>query len=466
MKKTVDYKLFINAEHDIIYANLAIPFKKYQDSINQQFAVYLAENWKKFNLLKSPPPITDPIPKPPVFDENTPKPKPQEIPVIKPQPPAPQPKPLPEEKPVPPPPAPQPIEQYPLKTVFFGTNISLKEVPKSTIHLTGISEKQVANYWLALAKLPYYGEWKSEALRLKDELHLNDWGLYLLVNKLFSIYFPQGNNNEQVIFSVFMLNQLSYRAKIGRTENELVLLAAFKQKAYGIFFILDKTKYWVLHSDRKIFSSVQTCEIDYEAAKNDMDLSVRTIPKFSVNVRTKTLLNKPIQYNENRIAFDNTYPLVEFSVYAEAALDETLWKSIETQLKPNISGKSETEAVNWLLHFVQNAFQYKTDEDQYGYEKWNFAEETIASQFSDCDDRAILFAQLVRRLLRLPVVLVSYPNHLATAVKFSNPAVVGDNVTVNGEKYLICDPTYTGADFGMSMPELLGTPVEITMLKQ
>jgi len=35
-------------------------------------------------------------------------------------------------------------------------------------------------------------------------------------------------------------------------------------------------------------------------------------------------------------------------------------------LKPNLQGMSELEAVNFLLRFVQTAFDYKTDDQQFG----------------------------------------------------------------------------------------------------
>ncbi|MDR3296686.1 MAG: hypothetical protein LBS94_00425, partial [Prevotellaceae bacterium] len=105
-------------------------------------------------------------------------------------------------------------------------------------------------------------------------------------------------------------------------------------------------------------------------------------------------------------------------------------------------------------------------DEQFGYEKWNFAEETIASDYSDCDDRAILFAQLVRRLLGMPVVLVYYPGvHLAAAVHFDNPAASGDYILVDSKKYLICDPTYSNADIGMAMPQLRETAVEVRKIR-
>ena len=164
--------------------------------------------------------------------------------------------------------------------------------------------------------------------------------------------------------------------------------------------------------------------------------------------------------------FYATLPCVSFAVYGQAALDPVFLKSVERQLAPALQGMTQEAAINYLLHFVQYAFQYKTDEEHFGYEKWFFAEETIASSYSDCEDRSILFTQLVRHLLKMPIVLVYYPGrHLATAVRFSNTDTTGDYITVDGTKYLLCDPTYIGADLGMGMPQLMGIPIEIIKLK-
>ena len=72
--------------------------------------------------------------------------------------------------------------------------------------------------------------------------------------------------------------------------------------------------------------------------------------------------------------------------------------------------------------------------------------------YCDCEDRAVLYSYLVRNLLKLDVVLLDYPNHIATAVCF-NENVSGDFVTVEGKKYIVCDPTYIGASIGKAMPQ-------------
>ena len=82
-----------------------------------------------------------------------------------------------------------------------------------------------------------------------------------------------------------------------------------------------------------------------------------------------------------------------------------------------------------------------------------FADESMYYPYCDCEDRSVLFSRLVRDLMNLDVVLIYYPGHLATAVKFSQP-VNGDYITYDGDRYTICDPTYINAPVGMTMPDM------------
>jgi hypothetical protein len=446
-------------------------FKSYRDSLNREFAVFLEKTWQTYPLTKPKPPIDKPIPEPPVYDPTAPRPEPQKVPVVTPQP-AP-----PEPAPTPPAPKPTPApeeDKYPVKTSFFGTPVSLKAIAQPAAHLTGVSEKEVAAYWLALSQMPYL-DWTSEAMRIKTALLLNDWGLYQLLKKLFDVYIPNGARNEQTVFVVFMLNELGYRAQIGRSGNELLSLIAFSDMVYNtMYFTFGKSegRYSVINPSHKELSSVQSCAINYPeaATKGNMNLLLQTTPRLAVHKQSKALKSEKeaytMEYNKNMVDFYTTYPLTAFNLYADAPIEAIAKSSIEKLIEPHIKNKSQEEAVNWRLHFVQMKFVYKTDDEQFGYEKWNFAEETIASDYSDCDDRAILFAQLVRRLLGMPVVLIYYPGvHLATAVQFDNSATSGDYIMIEGKKYLICDPTYINANLGMAMPDLRNVAVEIKKVK-
>ena len=89
-----------------------------------------------------------------------------------------------------------------------------------------------------------------------------------------------------------------------------------------------------------------------------------------------------------------------------------------------------------ILDYVQHSFNYSTDQDQFGKEKYFFCEENFYYPKNDCEDRAILLSWLVRRLVGLDVVLLHYPNHLCTAVRFTTNEAHGDYLTIDGERSL------------------------------
>ncbi|MDE5869153.1 MAG: hypothetical protein K2H18_02880, partial [Muribaculaceae bacterium] len=171
-----------------------------------------------------------------------------------------------------------------------------------------------------------------------------------------------------------------------------------------------------------------------------------------------------VSVNKNLIDFYNDYPLnSHWNLYAKASLSDYLKKQVYPKLQEEIAGKDDVEAAGILLHFVQTAFDYKTDEEQFGIERSFFPDETFAYPFCDCEDRAILFATLVKELIGLDAVLIHYPGHLASAVKF-NGDVAGDYFNINGDKYIVCDPTYINAGVGMAMRQYKDSSAEIIRL--
>ena len=147
-----------------------------------------------------------------------------------------------------------------------------------------------------------------------------------------------------------------------------------------------------------------------------------------------------LEYTTNKALMDfyGSYPRMEWQDYTLTPTDKATSEKIMATFRPLLAGKSETEAVNMILNFVQTAFTYGYDDEIWGGDRPFFADETL--YYPNCEDRSILFSQLVRMLTKNDVVLLYYPNHLATAVRF-NSDIQGDYVTVDGRKYLVCDPT-------------------------
>jgi hypothetical protein len=79
-----------------------------------------------------------------------------------------------------------------------------------------------------------------------------------------------------------------------------------------------------------------------------------------------------------------------------------------------------------------------------------FAQETLYYNKSDCEDRAILYAYLIKELFNIEVIGVKYKDHMATALHIP---IRGDAISENSKRFVIADPTYINANIGQSMPK-------------
>ena len=179
-----------------------------------------------------------------------------------------------------------------------------------------------------------------------------------------------------------------------------------------------------------------------------------------------------VSADESLINFFVTYPssmlddnfCTRWSFYANTPMSERVKKQLYPSLKNAVQGKSQHEAANMLLNFVQTAFVYEYDDKVWGSDRAFFAEESLFYPYCDCEDRSILFSRLVRDLLGLKVLLVYYPGHLATAVHFTE-SVTGDYISLDNQKYVVCDPTYIGAPVGATMPDMDNESAKVILLK-
>ena len=115
--------------------------------------------------------------------------------------------------------------------------------------------------------------------------------------------------------------------------------------------------------------------------------------------------------------------------------------------------KTEKERVAMLLKFVQDAFPYKLDMEQFGREKYFFPDETLHYPYSDCEDRAVFLVKLIYLYTNLTAVGLEYSDHVSVAVKLDEP-IMGSYVVFKNDRYYICDPTFIGAGLGMAMDEM------------
>jgi hypothetical protein len=430
-------------------------YSDFRDKANAEYAEFMRRAWEMYRPLPAlpVPPSPDPV-APPVIDpikepRNEPVPFEEIIPLPQPVPP---PQPV---YPIPLPPA--PIEEQ-FSFLFYNTGCTVRLQFGSQIRLPDLSEETVSSAWETLSG-SRYNNVITDCLDLRRRLNLCDWAYIQLVKEMSEKYYETPDSNEAALFQMYILTQSGYKVRMARTDNRLTLLIPSLNTIYEYTYLnVDGIRYYVM--DKSLSNNtfyVFDCEFPGErfislqlgqpalsvAETEGKEFVSSRYPDIKVTVKT----------NRNLIDFFNSYPISsEWNLYSEASISSTLKDSLYPVLRQTVSGKSETEAANRLINFVQTAFEYQKDDAQFGYERPLFADETFYYAASDCEDRSILYSILVRELLGLETVLLYYPGHLATAVCF-NENVEGDYLIIDDRKFTVCDPTYIGANIGHAMEE-------------
>ncbi len=448
-------------------------FQQFKDKNDRDFYEFLKHEWRGVQLLKGD--LRDPIPDPPTLpvytpSKDQPKPAPAPSPTVTVVP-------FKEAAPVPvPPPAAAPLPES-ASIEFYGADLSVSLPASLRIPLKGNPDKEsISEYFAAMAAAPYDRVLKS-AGEIRAARRLNDWGYTLLLASMGEkLHGP--NTNEKVLFTWFMLLKSGFETKVGFSGESVVLLLRVDGRLFAVpFFSFDKGgRYYAVSLEPKSpveITQLYAYEGDFPGATTPMRFRVPELPLLSNTTATKTLhftygrtdYSVPVTYSRDAVRFFEYYPQTEFEVYFDGSISPGAASSLYNAFAPMLKGKSEVEAVNILLRFSQTAFGYKVDKEIFGREKPMFPDEVLYYNDSNCKDRAILFAYLVRTLTRLDVVGLDFPGHISTAVRFTNE-IPGDRVQVHGQRYTICDPTFINADAGMCMPQFKGVSPTIIPLRR
>ncbi|MCM1151954.1 MAG: hypothetical protein NC209_04855 [Alistipes sp.] len=443
-------------------------FREYRDKVNAEYAEYMRRAWPEYKAkpAETVPPRPEP-PKPEVKDpdiepSNDPIPfdniLPTPAPVLPPQP-----------------VVPLPVPEKPIKPsfafTFYGTPCTIGLEEEHRFSLAGVGENNVADAWTQLSSDTYLPV-VSECLTWRDRLQLCDWGYVRFLERMTTAFFPADKFNEARLLQMYILTQSGYKVRIARADNRLVLLLPSKDNIYEYAYLnIGGCKYYVVDPTLR---SRSFYVFDREFPKEQFfSLEIVCEPLFSMRASDPRQLvaehyfevSATVSTNRNLIDFYNDYPLSSaWNFYAQASLSTPVKEQLYPVLQKAIAGKDKATAANILIDWVQTAFAYKTDDEQFGQERPLFADETLYYPYSDCEDRAILYSVLVHDLLGLDVVLLHYPEHLATAVCFGDDTS-GDYMKIDGHRYIVCDPTYIGATIGQAMPQYKQAMAEIVKIR-
>jgi hypothetical protein len=469
---------------------LKTEFQAYKEKQDGEFADFLKSQWREFETfqgkvrIKEPKPRQVPVAPPvapaqPIAKPSVPKPvAPAPIPDIraKPAPVAPPSVPpvvapvvvapvIPPVVPpaLPPQPKPVPVAADMLEVSFYGNPVSFVFDPqwKSYRLSGGAKPEAMSAFWTMMSGSKYEPTLRalSEARR---ELKLDDWGYVTLWRSVVQALQPEHKAEQNLLLWYFLVKS-GYDVRLGYAGPDVHLFVAVRQQVYSTKFtaVGKQTYYAVLAADRgDSIRSFYTYEASYPVKLKPLDIGsaatgfTRTVSAqraLAFDYKGETI-RLSVPYDRRLVEYMASFPQSEFPLYFDTDGSSLVRSGLLAELKKHTAAMGEEEAVNFLLAFVQKAFAYKTDEVQFGYEKYFFVEESLHFPYNDCEDRSVLFSWLVHELLGLKTVGLLYPGHMTTAVALKQARADFSTVDYRGQRYVIADPTYIGATVGMAMP--------------
>ncbi len=445
-------------------------FKDYKDQIDREFSEFLNQKWEPFDteegIVRDVAPKPGKIPVAKVKPVTRPVVQPDEAPskpVIK-VPPVIIIKPQPVFIPTPPP---VDFDERIVKVDYLGHQLSIVDglYETYTAFDNRVSQNSIQHNFSELAKSEYL-KTLDNLLSYKRQLDMNDWAYLQLVLK-FTEKLSINRNNQRLV-SWFLLLKSGLKARLAYDSKNIYLLVAARQNLYDIaYFKFDGEKFYSIPQTKKLPAELFSYNGKYPKALSNPDFSIPKSLKSKNDAQNRklsfTFQGRKYQFsipvNKNTINFFASYPQMDLGEYFQTQLDDQTANALLTQLTPAVDGMTEIDAVNFLLAFVQHAFRYQTDNQQFGEENYMFIEETLYYPSSDCEDRAIIFSWLVRHLLGLEVIGLEFPGHVAAAVNLKQP--LGDVVNYKNQKFTVADPTYINASAGMKMPQYRNTQPKV-----
>ena len=373
--------------------------------------------------------------------------------------------------------------------LVFGTECKVRIGENCRFKLADVSSNTIADVIRDEFPKPQFDNMLYDCLQERKRHGFSDWAYYQMLLALTRQFYGEGTN-EAVLTQAFLYSQSGYKMRLAHDESHLYMLAATRHFIYNkLFYSLGGDWYFLLEGKQS--DKLGICEASFPK-ESSLSLHIPQAQHFAMNPtgeRTITSTKNPnfsftIHSNKNNIDFLSTYPsssvnnnfMTRWAMYANSPMGEQICDQLYPQMKVKLASLTELQAVQELLWWIHGnvdlegviqsptCFLYRYDEDVWGADRAFFAEETLFYPYCDCEDRSILLSRLVRDLLGLDVVLVYYPGHLAMGVCF-NEDVKGDYVMLDGRKFVICDPTYIGANVGETMPSVQDASTTVILLK-
>lgn len=339
---------------------------------------------------------------------------------------------------------------------FYGETVTIDYSKASPVSFTDqLSQSSIQAFYDNM-EAKHYEPVIADLKDYKRRHNPDDWLYYQLIRKTAQNISPKNQNyHRYTLYKWYFLVKSGYDARITFCGDKMLLYVQCNEDIYDIPFMKQDGKQYICLNYHDYGSNIDfkkdtffEAKVDIPEAKTAFSYKLTQLPNFKpedyeekdiefmygdVDYRFKIKLNPQV-----KTVYAN-YPVADYKLYFNTPLSKETYNSLIPQLKNTVKKMSTEKGVAYLMRFTRYAFLYEPDVKAFGKEKRMFPEQTLLSQYSDCEDRAALFFYLVKEIYNLPMLVLAYPQHVTVAVKFDKP--VGKPIIFNGEQYSICEPT-------------------------
>lgn len=346
---------------------------------------------------------------------------------------------------------------------LYGHTVSIETQP--ALHAFKVNTESVQSAELSLANLIQLKETDSlykRLIQIKQQYAMDDMALLMLIKKVNEQVFTQATAGFKQLLLLALLHKHQIDLLAGYSSGQITVYARTNFLIDNCLFIQRGNKmYYDLSFDQKKNTSAEVAlSIPVKTQVLPLVMNMLTPPAFGANIHKQII---PFEYdgfiyyfsariNTSLTSYYRDLPTISINtVYLNYGVSQTVRQSLIKELKRAVYDMRTEVAVDFILKFTQQSFDYRKDEEVYGAEKFSFPEETLVNRFSDCEDKAMLFASLVHEVLGLKSVALYYKDaqHINVAIQRWSKNLNG-NVQFNDEKYIVCEPTMKGFAIGQN----------------
>ena len=362
---------------------------------------------------------------------------------------------------------------------FYGDTVHTPGVGALQVQLgQPLSPASVEAFYSNINQLPF-NQLVNNLLSYKQEKQLDDWLFYQLIRTAAESISPKKENyHRYTLYKWFLLNQTGYSAVTRLRNDTLLLYVQSNENVYDIPSMLYNQEQYIclnyhdygsnINFKQGRFQDIQV--VSPKVGGKGFSYQINRMPDFNPD----SYEVKPIQfaYGQRNYEFKvkvnksinklfNNYPSVEYAMQFTAPLSNATYQSLIPALKQTVAKMNQKKGVDYLMHLTRSSFAFENDASLYGKDKRFSPEQTLFSEYSDCEDRAAFFFYLVKEIYNLPMIVLSYPQHVTVAIQFDTPQ--GNPIVYKGNQYSVCEPTpqFKNLKIGQGIPSLKKEAFEV-----